>query len=62
MSEVARRYVARPVAPRTAESLAGSVLLQLNTVTDALVRTIYEQNPAYREVNSASAPYLWKDI
>ena len=60
MSEVARRYVARPVAPRTAESLAGSVLLQLDAVTDALVQTIYEQNPACREVNSVPPDDLWQ--
>jgi hypothetical protein len=53
MSEVARRDGAR-----TAESLAASVLLRVPAVTDRLVRTIYEQNPGYREVNSVPADDL----
>jgi hypothetical protein len=60
MSEVARRDAAEPVTPRTAESLAGSVLLHLPAVTDALVQTIYEQNPAYREVDSVPSDDLWQ--
>jgi len=52
LGEVARRDIARPVAPRTSESLAGECAATLPAVTDALVHTIYEQNPAYREVNS----------
>lgn len=60
MTEVARQDAARPVTPQTAESLAGSMLLQLPAVTDALVRTIYEQNPAYRAVNSVPADDLWQ--
>ena len=60
MSEVARRQVPRPVAPRTAESLAESLLLHLPAVTEALVRTIYEQNPAYREVDSVPPEDLWR--
>jgi hypothetical protein len=60
MSEVARQDVVRPVTPRTAESLARSVLLHLPAVTDALVATIYEQNSAYREVNSVPPDDLWR--
>jgi PucR C-terminal helix-turn-helix domain/GGDEF-like domain len=60
MSEVARRDAARPVAPRTAESLAGSVLLHLPAIADALVATIYEQNPAYRELDSVPPDDLWQ--
>jgi hypothetical protein len=60
MSEVARQDVARPVTPRTAEALAGSLLLHLPAVTDALVQTIYEQNPAYREVDSVPPDDLWR--
>ncbi|WP_166665620.1 PucR family transcriptional regulator [Kribbella caucasensis] len=60
MSEVARQDVVRPVPPPTAESLARSVLLHLPEVTDALVATIYEQNPAYRDVDSVPADDLWQ--
>ncbi|NJC84108.1 PucR family transcriptional regulator [Planosporangium mesophilum] len=45
---------------RTAESLAASVLLRVPAVTDRLVRTIYEQNPGYLEVNSVPADDLWQ--
>ena len=60
MSEVARQDAARPVTPQTEESLARSVRLHLPAVTDALVATIYEQNPAYREVDSVPPDDLWQ--
>lgn len=59
MSEVARQDAA-PVTPQTAESLARSMLRQLPAVTDALVQTIYEQNPAYRATDSVPRDDLWK--
>ncbi|HKN95958.1 MAG TPA: helix-turn-helix domain-containing protein [Pseudonocardiaceae bacterium] len=52
MSGTARRDAAAPAWSRTAESLAGSVLPRVPAVADALVRTIFEQNPAYRELKS----------
>jgi len=60
MSEVARRDAVQPLTPRTAESLAGSVLLHLPAITDALVETIYEQNPAYREMDAVPLDDLWQ--
>ncbi|MFG1813596.1 PucR family transcriptional regulator [Kribbella sp. NPDC049174] len=60
MGEVVRRDAVRAVAPQTAESLARSVLLQLTAVTDALVATIYEQNAAYREMDSVPPDDLWR--
>ncbi|MFG1625499.1 PucR family transcriptional regulator [Kribbella sp. NPDC049227] len=60
MSEVVRRDVGRTVVPRTAEALAGSLLLHLRPVTDALVQTIYEQNPAYREMDAVPPDDLWR--
>ncbi|WP_132143115.1 PucR family transcriptional regulator [Kribbella antiqua] len=60
MGEVAGQDAVLPVAPQTAESLARSMLAQLPAVTDALVQTIYEQNPAYREMNSVPAEDLWQ--
>lgn len=55
MSGVLRHDGVRP-----AESLAGSVLLRVSAVTDELVRTIHEQNPAYRELNSVPEDDLWQ--
>ena len=49
-----------PEPPRTAESLAGSMLLRIPAVTDALVSTIHEQNPAYLELNTVPAQDLWQ--
>lgn len=60
MSEAARQDAVRPVTPQTAESLARSMLLQLPAVTDALVQTIYEQNAAYRDVDSVPRDDLWQ--
>ncbi|HVV25292.1 MAG TPA: helix-turn-helix domain-containing protein [Pseudonocardiaceae bacterium] len=57
MSGTARRGAGRP---RTAESLAGSVLLRVPAVTDALVHVIHAQNPAYRELNSVPDDDLWQ--
>ncbi|HEX5121190.1 MAG TPA: helix-turn-helix domain-containing protein [Pseudonocardiaceae bacterium] len=60
MSGTARRGAAEPAWSRTAESLAGSVLLRVSAVTDALVRIIYEQNPTYRELRSVPEADLWQ--
>jgi hypothetical protein len=60
MSEAAHHDSARPVTAQSAESLARSVLLQLTAVTDALVQTIYEQNPGYRAINSVPEDDLWR--
>jgi hypothetical protein len=49
-----------PVVALTVESLAESVLLHLPALTDALVETIYEQNPAYREMGSVPRQDLWR--
>lgn len=43
-----------------AESLAASALLRVPALTDALVRTIYEQNPGYRVVNVVPEDDLWR--
>jgi hypothetical protein len=54
------RDVALPVVGLTVEALAESVLLQLPALTDALVETIYEQNPAYLEMDSVPRQDLWR--
>ncbi|MGW7679492.1 PucR family transcriptional regulator [Kribbella sp. NPDC054772] len=60
MSKAAGQDVALPVTSLTVESLAESVLLHLPALTDALVETIYEQNPAYRELDSVPQQDLWR--
>ncbi|MFI5690626.1 PucR family transcriptional regulator [Kribbella sp. NPDC051586] len=60
MSKVAGSDTTLPVASLTVESLAESVLLHLPALTDALVETIYEQNPAYRELDSVPQQDLWR--
>jgi hypothetical protein len=47
-------------AALTVESLARSVLVRLPELTDALVETIYAQNPAYRELDSVPRQDLWR--
>lgn len=54
------RDVALPVVELTVEALAESVLLHLPALTDALVETIYEQNPAYREMDAVPQQDLWR--
>ncbi len=54
------RDVALPVVELTVEALAESVLLHLPALTDALVETIYEQNPAYREMDAVPRQDLWR--
>jgi DNA-binding PucR family transcriptional regulator len=54
------RDVALPVVALTVEALAESVLLHLPALTDALVETIYEQNPAYREMDAVPQQDLWR--
>src|SRR3954469_16873569 len=54
------RDVVLPVAGLTVEALAESVLLHLPALTDALVETIYEQNPAYREMGAVPQQDLWR--
>lgn len=44
----------------TVESLAQSVLGRLPELTDALVATIYEQNPAYRQLGSVPRQDVWR--
>ncbi|NUR98399.1 MAG: helix-turn-helix domain-containing protein [Kribbellaceae bacterium] len=44
----------------TVESLAESVLGNLPELTDVLVATIYEQNPAYLELDSVPRQDLWR--
>ncbi|RZU19729.1 PucR-like helix-turn-helix protein [Kribbella rubisoli] len=60
MSRASGRDVVLPVATLTVESLAESVLLHLPALTDALVETIHEQNPAYREMGSVPRQDLWR--
>jgi len=55
MSSLARRDDARPV-----RSLTESLLLSVPALTDVLVRTIYEQNPAYRRLSSVPQEDLWQ--
>ncbi|MFF0339993.1 PucR family transcriptional regulator [Kribbella sp. NPDC004875] len=47
-------------AALTVESLAQSVLSRLPELTDALVATIYAQNPAYEELDSVPRQDLWR--
>jgi hypothetical protein len=44
----------------SARILAASVLLRVPELTDALVRTIQERNPGYREVNVVPPDDLWQ--
>ncbi|HWD80104.1 MAG TPA: helix-turn-helix domain-containing protein [Kribbella sp.] len=44
----------------TVEALAESVLGHLPELTDVLVATIYEQNPAYEELDSVPRQDLWR--
>jgi hypothetical protein len=46
--------------PDGARVLAASVLLRVPELTDALVRTIQERNPGYREVNVVPLDDLWQ--
>lgn len=55
MSDMARRDDARPV-----RLLTESMLLRVPALTDLLVRTIYEQNPAYRRLRSVPREDLWR--
>src|SRR6266702_4941983 len=55
MSDMARRDDARPV-----RLLTESMLLRVPALTDLLVRTIYEQNPAYRRLRSVPREDLWQ--
>jgi hypothetical protein len=55
MSDMARRDDARPV-----RLLTESMLLRVPVLTDLLVRTIYEQNPAYRRLRSVPREDLWQ--
>ena len=55
MSDMARRNDARPV-----RLLTESMLLRVPALTDLLVRTIYEQNPAYRRLRSVPREDLWQ--
>jgi hypothetical protein len=52
---MARRDDARPV-----RLLTESMLLRVPALTDLLVRTIYEQNPAYRRLRSVPREDLWQ--
>ncbi|HWG28543.1 helix-turn-helix domain-containing protein [Actinospica sp.] len=52
---MARRDDARPV-----RLLTESMLLRVPALTDLLVRTIYEQNPAYRRLRSVPREDLWR--
>ncbi|HET9169486.1 MAG TPA: helix-turn-helix domain-containing protein [Actinospica sp.] len=52
---MARRADTRPV-----RELAAIVLLRVPDLTDLLVRTIYEQNPAYRALSSVPREDLWR--
>src|SRR5229473_228157 len=55
MSDMARRDDARPV-----RLLTESMLLRVPALTDLLVRTIYEQNPAYAQLRSVPREDLWR--
>ncbi len=48
------------VGTRTATSLVADVLSRVPELTDALVRTIQEQNPNYRRVNVVPRHDLWQ--
>src|SRR4051812_37416587 len=47
-------------ATRTATSLVADVLSRVPELTDALVRTIEEQNPAYRRMKVVPTDDLWQ--
>ena len=55
MSDMARRDDARPV-----RLLTEGMLLRVPALTDLLVRTIYEQNPAYARLRSVPREDLWR--
>ncbi|WP_106186839.1 PucR family transcriptional regulator [Umezawaea tangerina] len=48
------------VGTRTATSLVADVLARVPELTDALVRTIQEQNPGYRRANVVPRHDLWR--
>ena len=52
--------VARHDDTRSVRELAANVLLRVPDLTDLLVRTIHEQNPAYRQLSSVPREDLWR--
>lgn len=60
MSQPASRRDAGGTDGRIAELLAASVLQRVPALTDALVRTIQDQNPGYRAVKVVPVDDLWR--